>query len=423
MTEENKKKKSIKIGFISVIVAAVLLILGLLPFVVPLKENPLTIKLGEEISTDMKDYVTGFLPSMWVAKLDVSEVDTKQVGTYTAKVKQGFREYEIPVTVDTPPTITGMRDYYVIPGTTLNYLEFIEAYDTVDGDISQNVRVNAENVDLSSVGSYELEYICEDSYGLISTETVSINVMESIDIQELINTHQIHRLNDIIVGAYNLYDIGYYDDKTIEEMAEIMCPTTIRITNSTGYGSGFILQILEDEVIIGTCQHVVKDEDTVDISFFDGTKVKGTVVAANWDYDVAFVSVNREDISQELLDNLYTIHINKGYWDALENEADLEVGIRCISDQGTVLRDITGELIYKLCQSDLQWRNLVETTKITVALFSGSSGSNVFDIHGNTMGVAVYVIFGDGKYESYCMTLETLCNKYEEVFGEKLYYY
>lgn len=511
MTEDKKKKGKKKLGIVLGIVAAAVVIVVMLPFVVPVKKtvDTITVELGDEISKEPQDYVTGFAPSLWVTSLDVSHVNTNQVGTYIAKVKHSFWEYEyevivedtiaptleffgeeiyieegemypsnyfvkeaydisgdvtikvadsklpaynrsyvcieesgvyvltflasdnsgneskytLSVTVDTPPTIAGMKDYYVIPGTTLNYLEFITAQDTVDGDVTANVYVSAENVDLSLAGSYELTYICEDSYGLSSEEKVAINVMDSMSIQELINTHKIHRLDEIIVGAYNLYDIGYYDDKTIKEMHEIMHPTAIRITNSVGYGSGFILEISDEEIIIGTNQHVVKSQDTVDISFFDGTKVQGTVVDAIWDYDVAFVSVKTTDISQELLDKLYTVHINKGYWDALDNNADLEVGVRCITDKGTVWKDKEGKLVYKSSQGDMQWRSLVEATRITAGLFHGSSGSNIFDIHGNTIGVATYIISGAGRYESYCMTLETLCEQFENVFGRPLYYY
>lgn len=511
MAEESKKKNTKKIGIILGIVAAVIVFLALLPFVVPVQKvtNAVTIELGGDISTKIEDYVTGFAPGIWVSRLDISDVNTNQIGTYTAKVKQGFREFEynilvedttaptlaflndsiylkegetysadyfvteaydvsgdvtiqvtedvladnlatdmcieesgvyvltfvandpsgnvseytLSVTVDTAPTISGMKEYYVVPGTTLNYLEFITAFDEVDGDVSENVHVNAENVDLSAVGSYELVYVCEDSYGLESEESVAVNVMEAIDIQELINTHEIHRLEDIIIGAYNLYDIGYYNDKTMAQMLEIMEPTTIRITNGSRYGSGFILEILDEEIIIGTCQHVVAGSNTVDISFFDGTKVAGTIVEAIYDWDIAFVSVKREDVSQDLLDRLYTVHINKGYWDTLNNEADLEVGVRCITDQGTVWRDRSGKLVYKSGQADMMWRGLPQVTRVTASFFHGSSGSNVFDIHGNTLGIATYVITGGGRYESYCSTLETLCDKFEEVFGRKLYYY
>lgn len=512
MTEE-KGKKSVgkKVGITLGIVVTVLAIVGLLPFVIPLNQvtREIEVELGDNISEDLHDYVSGFAPGFWVTDLDVSCVDTNHVGDYLAKVKHGFQEmnytvlvrdttapvltlnteniylkkgqmypvnyfveevfdlsedvivtvsdnvmpdikkayvysencgvfvlsffakdasgneseYTLSVTVDTAPTIAGMKDYYVVPGTTLNYLEFIVAEDTVDGDVTGNLRVNAEEVDLSAEGSYKLIYICEDSYGLSSEEAVSVNVMNAMDIQELINTHKIHRLEEIIIGAYNLYDIGYYDNKTMEEMYEIMHPTTTRITTKIpSYGSGFILEIGAEEIIIGTCQHVVKKYDTVDVSFFDGTTVTGTIIGTAYDYDLGFVSVKREDISQELVDKLYTVHINKGYWDSLENEADLEVGVRCINDKGNVWRDRKGKLVYKSGTTDLMWRSLPQVTRVTTSLFHGASGSGMFDIHGNFMGVATYIITGAGRYENYCSTVETFCKVYEEVMGRPVYY-
>lgn len=511
MTEENKKKKAKKIGLILGIVAAVIVIVALLPFVVPLNKvtDSITVELGDELTTNLDDYVSGFAPGFWVTKLDVSMVDTSKVGDYTTIVKHGFQEftytilvrdttapvltldteniylkkgqmypadyfveevfdlsgevtvtvsdtvmpdfrrtyaysencgvyvlsfyakdasgnesaYTLSVTVDTAPTISGIKEYYVVPGTTLNYLEFISAYDEVDGDVSESVQVNAENVDLSVLGSYELVYMCEDSYGLESEESVAVNVMEAMDIQELINTHEIHRLEEIIVGAYNLYDIGVYEEKTMEEMFEIMYPTTVRIApSSQSYGSGFVLEINEEEIVIGTCQHVVKSYDTVQVSFFDGTAVTGKVLGTVYDYDLGFVSVKREDISTELLDRLYTVHIDKGYWDKLDNEADLEIGIRCINEKGSVWRDRKGKLVYKSGTTDLMWRKLPQVTRVSTQLFHGASGSALFDINGNFMGVATYIITGAGRYENYCSTVETFCDAYEEVFESSAYY-
>ena len=513
MTEEKKngKKRWKKIAIISGIVALALVILGTLPFVIPLNQVTYTmeVELGDTLSSELTNYVSGFEPCLWVTNLDSSGVNTNLVGDYTALVKHGFQEfsydilvrdttppeltlneentylkkgqiypagyfvkessdlggeititiadismpnvrrsyaysdncgdyelsvyatdlsgnesfYTLDVVVDTPPTIAGMKDYYVVPGTTLNYLEHIVAEDTVDGDVTENLRVNAEAVDLSSVGSYKLLYICEDSYGLSSEEAVSVNVMDAMEIQKLINTHKIHRLEEIIVGAYNLYDIGVYEGKSMEEMYKIMHPTAVRIAPSeNSYGSGFILEITEEDIVIGTCQHVVKKQSEVEVSFFDGTTVKGTVPGTAYDYDLGFVSVKREDISVELLDRLYTVHIDKGYWDELDNEADLEIGIRCINDKGSVWRDRKGKLVYKSGTTDLMWRKLPQVTRVSTQLFHGASGSALFDINGNFMGVATYIITGAGRYESYCSTVQTFCDVYEELFEESVYY-
>lgn len=515
MTEENITKKTNKGKIVGIVISAVgmlCVIAVILLFVVPLNQTTkkITVELGDEISTDLNDYVSGFMPGFWVTKLDVSEVNTSSVGIYTAIVKHGFQEfnyevtvqdttpptitllsgnvylkegetypvsyfvedsfdlggevtvtvsdvtkhnirrgyvysdksgeysfdfyakdesgneavYTLVVTVDTPPTITGMKNYYVAPGTTLDYLEFIEAVDEVDGDVTVSVYTDATDVDLSTVGEYELIYICEDSYGLSSSETVNVNVLESMEIQNLINTHKINRFDEIIVGAYNLYDIGCYEDKTMKEMLEIMNPTIVRIeTPIPSNGSGFILEITDDEIIIGTNQHVVKKYENLDVYFFDGTKVKGKVIDTLYDYDMGFMSVKRADISEELLDKLYTVHINKGYWDALNNEADLAMGVRCITNDGKVWKERTGRLVYKSGVTDLMWRSIPQVTRVSVSLFHGASGSNVFDIHGNMMGIATYIITGAGRYESYCIPLDVFCEKYEKVFGRKPYYY
>jgi len=513
MTEEKvvKKNKGKKIALILGIVITVLAIVGLSPFVIPIKQvtDTLEVELGETISEELTNYVSGFQPAFWVTDLDLSLVDTNNVGDYTATVKHGFQEftysvfvrdttppkltlktetfylekgktysasyfveevfdlggdvlititesrlpdvkrsyaysdlcgtsvltfyavdnsgnksdYTLDVFFDTPPEIVGTKNFYVVPGTTLNYLENVEATDEIDGIVTNNLRVNAEDVDLSSKGKYDLIYLCEDSYGLSSEVKVSVNVLDAIEIQELINTHKIHRLTEKIEGAYNLYDIGVYDGKTMEEMYEIIHPTAVRIAPSEkSYGSGFILKITEEDVIIGTCQHVVKSNEKVQVYFFDGTTVTGEVAGTVYDYDLGFVSVKLEDVPKELLDKLYTVHIDKGYWDKLENEADLEIGVRCINDQGKVWRDRKGKLIYKQGVTDLMWRELPQVTRVSTQLFHGASGSGLFDIHGNFMGVATYIITGAGRYESYCSTVETFCQAYEKIYEEKAYY-
>ena len=155
-----------------------------------------------------------------------------------------------------------------------------------------------------------------------------------------------HRLTEKIEGAYNLYDVGYYDDKTLDEMIKIMHPTTARITNESGYGSGFIVKIDDENIILGTNQPVVKQQSMVGVYLFDGSFAAGKVLGTNYGYDMAIVSIKVEDIKKETLDQLYTVHIDKGYWDDLDNKANLEIGLRCINDKGQVWRDRKGKLIY-----------------------------------------------------------------------------
>ncbi|MBQ8040494.1 MAG: hypothetical protein IJ274_11615, partial [Lachnospiraceae bacterium] len=85
--------------------------------------------------------------------------------------------------------------------------------------------------------------------------------------------------------------------------------------------------------------------------------------------------------------------------------------------------DRKGKLVYKSGTTDLMWRSPPQVTRVTTSLFHGASGSGMFDIHGNFMGVATYIITGAGRYENYCSTVETFCYAYEETFGRKINYY
>lgn len=505
-----KKNKGKKIGIFIAILITVLGLVGISPFVIPLNQvtDTIEVELGDTLSEELTDYVSGFEPAFWVTNLDISQVDTNTVGDYTATVKHGFQEfvysilvrdtvpptltlkegkiylekgktypssyfveesfdlggdifvsiteshmpnmkrsyayssvcgksvltfyavdnsgneavYTLDVIFDTPPEIIGIKDFYVVPGSVAKYKEGVNAIDVVDGDRTSHITINAENVDLSKKGSYTVEYSCEDSYGLVSTKTAKVNVMDAMEIQELINTHKIHRLTEKIEGAYNLYDVGYYDDKTLDEMIKIMHPTTARITNESGYGSGFIVKIDDENIILGTNQHVVKQQSMVGVYLFDGSFAAGKVLGTNYGYDMAIVSIKVEDIKKDTLDQLYTVHIDKGYWDSLDNKANLEIGLRCINDKGQVWRDRKGKLIYKEGTADLMWRDLPQVTRVSTELFHGASGSGLFDIHGNFMGIGTYIITGAGRYESYCSTVPIFCNVYEEIMKEKPYY-
>ena len=77
-----------------------------------------------------------------------------------------------------------------------------------------------------------------------------------------------------------------------------MHPTTARITNESGYGSGFIVKIDDENIILGTNQHVVKQQSMVGVYLFDGSFAAGKVLGTNYGYDMAIVSIKVEDIKK-----------------------------------------------------------------------------------------------------------------------------
>ncbi len=513
--KEMQKKFYIKTGVavgLSILATFCMLIIAI-PFMFPIsqKEEIIVVELGNEPDSNVKNYVTGLAPAMWVSKIDYSEVDYMKVGEYKATIKHCFQtlhytvlvedtvapeltlieddiyiqadveypasyfveeafdasgdveltveekggsenakdnivlsergEYKlvvyatdgeentksetIKINVDTSPELCEVKDYYVVAGSEIDFMEGVTAVDEEDGDVTSDIEVDNANIDLDTEGVYEVVYSVSDSRGFVTQTNVSVNVMPADDIQELINTREIDRNEDTIMGAYNLYDRGYYTDIEMEDVLEEVLPCIVRVrVPGLGVGSGFIIQITEDELIVCTNQHVVGDNEKVEIHFFDGTELEGRVAYANYVDDIAFVTIARNHVPEDLMEQVYTVHINKEYWDELDNTAEIDVGTRTIKEDGKLWQDQTGELVYKETESlvNMNGRNttVCETTSVN---YPGSSGSAVFDSEGNLIAMVSGYTSGWVGVHYYNVTLDNICLNFYEAFGREVYYY
>ncbi len=328
----------------------------------------------------------------------------------------------LTVLVDDAPEILGIQPFYISVGSDADYGGLITCVDTTDGDLTGELTIDASKVDPDTPGTYEVAYTCRDSYGLETEETVSVTVMEPMDLQEAINTHSINRLDHRIIGALNMYDSGVCEREDIIYAMENIEPAVVGISIRSGYwGSGFIIEINEEELIICTNEHVVKDYPSGDIYFHDGTVLWGEVAARNEGQDMAFVTVDMDKVPGELLDTLKTVHINKGYWQTLANDRELELGLRTINKDGSVWRDRKGKLIKKATQLEegTIYREVETVTEVTVQLFKGCSGSAIVDGCGNLIAMAA--AHGEGRY--YGIYLENILDFFYETFGRDVNYY
>ncbi len=76
----------------------------------------------------------------------------------------------------------------------------------------------------------------------------------------------------------------------IADAAEVILPSVVQIQTDTGVGSGVIY---DAGGLILTAAHVVDGSNTVTVRFADGEELKGTVVGAAADADVAVIKVDR----------------------------------------------------------------------------------------------------------------------------------
>ena len=464
-----------------------------------------TYELGERVSNDTEDYISGTEWSRGLAQLDLSDVDRKHTGVYEAVIYHGreafvytiiiedttppeIREKEgqvylaagavnlpedavaeivdkdrdtetyfiqdglkkdtvtfdepgeytlevvaedssgnrsgtvLTVLVDIPPEIEGVRNFYVIPGSEPDFLESVRASDKADGDLTASIMIDDSDIHLGREGVYELSYSVEDDCGLVTEKQATVTVASPRDLQEMIGERQINRLEDVILGAPNPYDAGVMKEDDLEAALEYMRPALVQLYHEkdNGYsaGSGYIMEITEDTVYICSNRHVAGKYDNWDVFFYDGTRVNGEHLGSSEGYDVGVVTVRREDIPEELQDQLMTVHIDKSYWNRLDDQS-LELGLERVDREGGILHVTTGNLI-KVKQL-FEWYDGKDHTEVTVELEHGDSGSAILDGRGNLISMAYAYSTDPVRY--WCVPLDGILECYEEITGRQVYVY
>lgn len=511
-----EKKKCLAI-LAGVLLAVALVGLGILaaPYVMPVERvtDVFTYELGQNVSQEITDYVTGRGWAVAKTRLDLSKVREHEVGEYPVTVRHGFQNFdymvriqdttppiltlqggpyvlevgesyevdsfeievrdnsarislgiadadsaenlgdikqygealsfdttgyhrvavsaqdasgniswlELDVLVDDGPEIEGVRDFYLAVGARPDYIEGIVSMDAVDGNLTETLKVDVSEVNTAVPGVYEIIYMNTDQFGFHTRIPAEVHVLEASELQEAINTHAINRREERIVGALNLYDSGYYETDDVRFIMNQMEPAVVGIgIPQVSWGSGFIIEVGQQDMIICTNQHVVKDYKEITVYFHDGTAVKGKIKSADYDLDMAFITIPVERLPEQVLDTVMTVHINKTYWEGLENEADINLCMRTINQDGSIWRDRMGKLVSKDGQlpEGVRYRGVDPITEISVKLFSGCSGSAILDGYGNLIAMAAG--HSDDRY--YAIPLGNILDYFKQVFGREVYY-
>ncbi len=330
---------------------------------------------------------------------------------------------KVSVIVDIPPVLDGIRDFYVALGSEPDYLEQVTAWDNIDGSLTDSIRVEDSEVFLDRAGEYTLTYFVEDSCGLVTEEEAKVLVATKDGLQALIGRRQVDYREDVILGAPNIYDAGVSGEDNLEETLEYMRPALVQLYHPTGRGgyssgSGYIMEITEDTVYICTNRHVVNKYEDWDIFFFDGTSVPGKCLGVSEAYDVGVATVSLEDVPLTLLRQLMTVHIDRLYWESLD-EQPIELALERIDREGGLVHTTEGNLI-KIRQ-DFEWYNQLDHTEVTVELVHGDSGSAVLDGYGNLICMAYAYSTTPTRY--WCVPLDGILTCYQEITGRMPYVY
>lgn len=112
-------------------------------------------------------------------KVDIDKVGTYQV-TYQATDsynQQVVKTINVTVVANQLPTIIA-SDKTVYQNEDFNRLDGVTATDPEDGDITKNVKVITDTVDITKIGEYKITYEVADSYGNKVTKEIKVIVTE-----------------------------------------------------------------------------------------------------------------------------------------------------------------------------------------------------------------------------------------------------
>lgn len=330
--------------------------------------------------------------------LEAEEFIFSDGGIYTITISARDAYYNtgtttMTVKVEEPPVLEVLENFYVADVVEIDFSEYIKVWDYISEDMStKEVAIDTEQLQLTKKGSYEIVFTATDEYGLTTSKTAMVHVSSQEDLQEAINTHMIDLEKDVVLGAINAYDSGYYTTDDVEYIKVAMQPCIVTIENDIQgcSGSGFIMEINDEFVTIATSEQVVKRDLTVDVSFFDTTVCSGAVVASSEERDIAFIRIpingknSNTSVTSDYVNKLRTVHIDKGYWNKL-SENDKEM----IVSKGAV---------------------------------SKNSGSAIFDGYGHLIGMVSGVTNLGEDSEMTTVSLEELLQYFEIVFKYKIHY-
>ena len=340
-------------------------------------------------------------------------------------------DMELIVTVDEPPILEVPNNFYVADTPQIDFTKYISAWDFIDGKLEvSDIEIDTSKLNPNTAGTYPVTFSITDDYGLTATKTATVHVSSQDALQALLNEHSINMDTDVVIGVKNAYDSGYYQEDNLIQRQTSMLPCIVHIENDRmdSFGSGFIIEINDKFVTLATNEHVVRNDLEVDVTFFEGQTYYGSVVAANGERDIAFVRIpiggsdTDSSISSATVQKLRTVHINKVYWDSLADDCKLSIAYNCIDENGEIWNNNIGYIVEKEAIRDWNEYKDVNETIVSFEPVAGTSGSALFDGHGQLIGMMRGYTEYRGYTETVAVPLSEILQYFETIFKYKIHY-
>ena len=200
-------------------------------------------------------------------------------------------------------------------------------------------------------------------------------------------------------------------DKIIGMKPTVVCLQT-EVNGVTTTGSGFIMEISEEDVYICTNRHMINEYDEWNVYFFDGTSAVGEKLGVAELYDVGIVKVERANIEKETLNNLFSVKIDLSYWESIGSE-EIELGMLRIGTKGEIIHTKLGILLRK--QIEFLWGNGEMETELSIDQEEGDSGSALFDKEGRLISMVFGTSQDVGGERNWGVPLDAIITSYQQI--------
>ncbi len=226
------------ISIISLTVLASALLTGCKTDNVNIIANPYKATLGEELSTEISDYVRASKKMISEMTLDTSSVDIEKIGTYKCSVTyNGVENYfDIEVADRTAPIVNVKTNevYFELSGTLriTDIVTSVNDYSEYEYGFSDDMTKSDKNkkmiesISFDEIGDYAAEIIAKDEYDNYSVTPITVHIvnegeipvgsLEITDFSPYMNTDKGESLNNL--EAYNTegeyYGVGNHAENT-----------------------------------------------------------------------------------------------------------------------------------------------------------------------------------------------------------------
>ncbi|MBQ7918899.1 MAG: serine protease [Lachnospiraceae bacterium] len=219
-----------------------------------------------------------------------------------------------------------------------------------------------------------------------------------------------------VLGAVIYKAMGEKDVSQEELIKSLLHLTLIDEQGVEHFGSGYILEIDQDNVYICSNAHVLYVAEQGKAYFYDGEQAEFTCLGYDEIHDVGIAVIEKTAIAEKTLSQLQKIPVSKKRWELFLQEGGA-LSLTLLGKEG-VVETKSGQAVGFV--TNKYFEDIV--LEMTIPLVAGNSGSAIVDEKGYLVGMAIGEVREIGfDLQYFAAPLDDIAEVYEVLTGNKLY--